>query len=122
MLGTPPNAGVQMSSILVTPTTPTPTSVKPSSNFQTYEGKYPFYQCLIRFSTKLFIFSISLGQLNKFTNVVKGWQYRWFVLTPETGNLEYYLMDEGKKIHHLLPIQSILPFYRFLKKMFFHIF
>jgi len=72
MLGTPPNAGVQMSSILVTPTTPTPTSVKPSSNFQTYEG-----------------------QLNKFTNVVKGWQYRWFVLTPETGNLEYYLMDEG---------------------------
>ena len=39
MLGTPPNAGVQMSSILVTPTTPTPTSVKPSSNFQTYEGK-----------------------------------------------------------------------------------
>lgn len=35
------------------------------------------------------------GQLNKFTNVVKGWQYRWFVLTPETGNLDYYLMDEG---------------------------
>ena len=77
------------------------------------------HQCLIRFSTRLFIFSISLGQLNKFTNVVKGWQYRWFVLTPETGNLEYYLMDEGKKIYHLLPIQSIL---RFLKKMFFHIF
>ena len=38
---------------------------------------------------------IFLGQLNKFTNVVKGWQYRWFVLTPETGNLDYYLMDEG---------------------------
>jgi hypothetical protein len=35
------------------------------------------------------------GQLNKFTNVVKGWQYRWFVLTPETGQLDYYLMDEG---------------------------
>jgi len=44
----------------------------PASNMQTFEG-----------------------QLNKFTNVVKGWQYRWFVLTPETGNLDYYLMDEG---------------------------
>ena len=34
------------------------------------------------------------GQLSKFTNVVKGWQYRWFVLDPESGNLEYFLMDE----------------------------
>jgi len=56
---------------------PTPTAfvtVTPSSNtsMQTFEG-----------------------QLNKFTNVVKGWQYRWFVLSGETGNLDYYLMDEG---------------------------
>jgi len=55
---------------------PTPTTlvVTPSSNssMQTFEG-----------------------QLNKFTNVVKGWQYRWFVLSGETGNLDYYLMDEG---------------------------
>ena len=39
------------------------------------------------------------GQLYKFTNVVKGWQYRWFVLDPESGRLEYYLpeeMDTGK--------------------------
>jgi len=34
------------------------------------------------------------GQLNKFTNVVKGWQYRWFVLSPESGRLEYYLLEE----------------------------
>ena len=34
------------------------------------------------------------GQMFKFTNVVKGWQYRWFVLTAETGQLEYRLMDE----------------------------
>jgi len=34
------------------------------------------------------------GQLNKFTNVVKGWQYRWFVLDPESGRLEYYLIEE----------------------------
>ena len=34
------------------------------------------------------------GQLNKFTNVVKGWQYRWFVLDTEAGTLAYHLMDE----------------------------
>jgi len=34
------------------------------------------------------------GQLNKFTNVVKGWQYRWFVLEPTTGMLEYYLLED----------------------------
>jgi len=34
------------------------------------------------------------GQLNKFTNVVKGWQYRWFVLDPESGRLEYHLLED----------------------------
>ena len=34
------------------------------------------------------------GQLNKFTNVMKGWQYRWFVLDTEAGTLAYHLMDE----------------------------
>lgn len=37
------------------------------------------------------------GQLYKYTNVMKGWQYRWFVLTPETGMLEYYMLEEKKK-------------------------
>ncbi|KAG8184227.1 hypothetical protein JTE90_013204 [Oedothorax gibbosus] len=37
------------------------------------------------------------GQLYKYTNVVKGWQYRWFILIPETGILEYYTLDEVKK-------------------------
>nr|XP_054757602.1 oxysterol-binding protein-related protein 11-like isoform X1 [Lytechinus pictus] len=37
------------------------------------------------------------GLLNKFTNVVKGWQYRWFVLDPSRGVLEYFLNEEGKK-------------------------
>ncbi len=39
------------------------------------------------------------GQLSKFTNVVKGWQYRWFVLDPDRGTIEYYLLrshDENK--------------------------
>ncbi|XP_076061691.1 oxysterol-binding protein-related protein 11-like isoform X4 [Oratosquilla oratoria] len=36
------------------------------------------------------------GQLIKFTNVVKGWQGRWFFLQPETGRLEYYLSENDK--------------------------
>ena len=34
------------------------------------------------------------GQLNKFTNYVKGWQYRWFVLDTEAGTLAYHLLEE----------------------------
>ncbi|XP_064477271.1 oxysterol-binding protein-related protein 11-like isoform X2 [Ornithodoros turicata] len=37
------------------------------------------------------------GQLFKYTNVVKGWQYRWFVLNPDMGTFEYYMLDEIKK-------------------------
>ncbi|XP_047103057.1 oxysterol-binding protein-related protein 11-like isoform X2 [Schistocerca piceifrons] len=37
------------------------------------------------------------GQLNKYTNVVKGWQYRWFVLNPESGTLNYYLNETEKR-------------------------
>jgi hypothetical protein len=33
------------------------------------------------------------GQLCKYTNVMKGWQFRWFVLDPETGVLHYYLVS-----------------------------
>ena len=32
------------------------------------------------------------GQLSKFTNLVKGWQNRWFVLDAESGNLAYFLV------------------------------
>lgn len=37
------------------------------------------------------------GQLYKYTNVVKGWQYRWFILDPETGLLDYFLNDGEHK-------------------------
>ncbi|XP_064601309.1 oxysterol-binding protein-related protein 11-like, partial [Liolophura sinensis] len=37
------------------------------------------------------------GQLYKYTNVMKGWQYRWFVLDPESGMLEYFEKEEHKK-------------------------
>ncbi|XP_059469244.1 oxysterol-binding protein-related protein 11-like isoform X2 [Neocloeon triangulifer] len=33
------------------------------------------------------------GQLYKYTNVVKGWQYRWFILDPERGILDYFVTD-----------------------------
>ncbi|XP_071952553.1 oxysterol-binding protein-related protein 9-like [Antedon mediterranea] len=34
------------------------------------------------------------GPLSKWTNVMKGWQYRWFVLDQETGLLSYYTSKE----------------------------
>ena len=30
------------------------------------------------------------GPLSKWTNVMKGWQYRWFVLDENSGLLSYY--------------------------------
>ncbi|GAB6025068.1 Oxysterol-binding protein- protein 10 [Chamberlinius hualienensis] len=37
------------------------------------------------------------GQLYKYTNVMKGWQYRWFILIKDTGILEYYMSEEDTK-------------------------
>lgn len=34
------------------------------------------------------------GTLSKWTNVMKGWQYRWFVLDENTGLLSYYTSKE----------------------------
>ncbi|CAD7077365.1 unnamed protein product [Hermetia illucens] len=34
------------------------------------------------------------GTLNKWTNVMKGWQYRWFVLDENAGLLSYYTSKE----------------------------
>ncbi|KAI1280899.1 Oxysterol-binding protein-related protein 11 [Halotydeus destructor] len=39
------------------------------------------------------------GLLVKYTNVVKGYQYRWFTLSPGRGTLEYYIPEDKKKIH-----------------------
>lgn len=36
------------------------------------------------------------GLLYKYTNAVKGWQYRWFNLSPETGELHYFLSESEK--------------------------
>ncbi|XP_076471289.1 oxysterol-binding protein-related protein 11-like isoform X2 [Babylonia areolata] len=37
------------------------------------------------------------GQLLKYTNVMKGWQTRWFMLDPDSGMLEYFEKEEHKK-------------------------
>jgi hypothetical protein len=34
------------------------------------------------------------GTLSKWTNVMKGWQNRWFVLENETSLLSYYTVSE----------------------------
>lgn len=33
------------------------------------------------------------GPLSKWTNVVNGWQYRWFVLDQGSGLLSYYTVS-----------------------------
>ncbi|CAH8563735.1 unnamed protein product [Schistosoma guineensis] len=37
------------------------------------------------------------GQLLKFTNVMKGYQYRWFVIDPDSGRIEYYEKEDHKR-------------------------
>uniref|UniRef100_T1JKI0 Oxysterol-binding protein n=1 Tax=Strigamia maritima TaxID=126957 RepID=T1JKI0_STRMM len=34
------------------------------------------------------------GQLSKYTNVMKGWQPRWFIINSELGTLEYFVLNE----------------------------
>ena len=33
------------------------------------------------------------GQLSKYTNVMKGWQYRFFIINPTRATLEYYMVS-----------------------------
>lgn len=33
------------------------------------------------------------GALSKWTNVMKGWQFRWFVLDEKVGVLSYYTVS-----------------------------
>jgi hypothetical protein len=36
------------------------------------------------------------GSLSKWTNVMKGWQYRWFVLDDNAGLLSYYTVSNNQ--------------------------
>lgn len=39
------------------------------------------------------------GQLSKFTNALRGYQFRNFVLDPSRGTLEYYLPHDQSRLH-----------------------
>ena len=39
------------------------------------------------------------GPLSKWTNVVNGWQYRWFVLDQSAGLLSYYTVSEALRCY-----------------------
>lgn len=43
------------------------------------------------------------GSLSKWTNVMKGWQYRWFVLDENAGLLSYYTVSDVYTLYLLLP-------------------
>uniref|UniRef100_A0A5K3FA39 PH domain-containing protein n=2 Tax=Mesocestoides corti TaxID=53468 RepID=A0A5K3FA39_MESCO len=57
---------------------------KVAQSFKMEEDRFTFRQSLE-------------GQLLKFTNVMKGYQYRWVVVDSATGLLEYYEREEHKR-------------------------
>lgn len=53
------------------------------------------------------------GPLSKWTNVIEGWQYRWFVLDETAGILTYYTVKKFRFFlfgvtHFRFSIQSFL--------------
>ena len=55
------------------------------------------------------------GSLSKWTNVMKGWQYRWFVLDDNAGLFSYYTSKEKmikvRYFHHVPLLTSFtIPF------------
>ena len=53
------------------------------------------------------------GPLSKWTNVVNGWQYRWFVLDQSSGLLSYYTVSVYNRINLGIDISAykIVLFY-----------
>ncbi|XP_061397755.1 oxysterol-binding protein-related protein 11 [Musca vetustissima] len=48
------------------------------------------------------------GLLCKYTNVMKGWQYRWFTVDPQSGILSYYLSDSTSASDDVPPPAHVL--------------
>ncbi|XP_054733045.1 oxysterol-binding protein-related protein 11-like [Anastrepha obliqua] len=48
------------------------------------------------------------GLLFKYTNVMKGWQYRWFTVDAHTGTLSYYLCDSSLTGDEVTPSAQVL--------------
>lgn len=53
--------------------------------------------------------SIMEGPLSKWTNLMKGWQYRWFVLDYNAGLLSYYTvnMEGGAALEYKRSAQCV---------------
>lgn len=49
--------------------------------------------------------SIMEGPLSKWTNVMKGWQYRWFVLDYNAGLLSYYTVGSSHRFVFVDPLR-----------------
>lgn len=62
-----------------------------------------YFQSVMDLHTKQRQFS---GQLYKYTNVMKGWQYRYFMVDANGGLLHYYLC-EGEKPEGSVPRGSV---------------
>lgn len=52
------------------------------------------------------------GPLSKWTNVVKGWQYRWFVLDDNAGLFSYYTVIQNIELSILQNFIQYLLSYR----------
>lgn len=57
---------------------------------------FVYTHTLINNSEQQIIMSTMEGSLSKWTNVVNGWQYRWFVLDDNAGLLSYYTVRISK--------------------------
>ncbi|XP_078048132.1 oxysterol-binding protein-related protein 9 isoform X3 [Augochlora pura] len=80
-----------------------PTGFKYELPFYTFVQKHVFiyasvciYTCIyvVGSSEQQITMSTMEGSLSKWTNVVNGWQYRWFVLDDNAGLLSYYTSKE----------------------------
>lgn len=62
------------------------------------EAKYPdVLSSSIPYAAVVKMASIMEGPLSKWTNVMKGWQYRWFVLDYNAGLLSYYTVGSSER-------------------------
>ena len=61
-----------------------------------YMTVFMYTHTLINNSEQQITMSTMEGSLSKWTNVVNGWQYRWFVLDDNAGLLSYYTVRISK--------------------------
>lgn len=57
--------------------------------------------------SKVKMASIMEGPLSKWTNVMKGWQYRWFVLDYNAGLLSYYTVGSSSRLVPVLSTEAL---------------